>query len=366
MEIAAVDVVEVRGAAAGDDAQAPRALYVEIRTDDGSSGIFGPIQPSQADVIRRSLAPFLVGTDPLALEAIHDQMLRLDRHGRSGLFMTGLSPVDCALWDLKGKALGLPVWRLLGGPTRDTIPAYASTLGHSVEPAEAAAVAEKYAAMGYPAQKWFFAFGPDDGSDGMTRNLDLAFAVREAVGPHYRLMFDVVMRWTADYAIAMVRKLAPVEPAWLEEPVPPERVGTLRRIRQAAAVPIATGEHVYTRWQVKHLLESGALDVVQTDPDWCGGITEQLKICALASSFDIPVVADGHSLLPALHIAGAQPAGVVPELEFLVLAQPFKQHFHVPYREPVDGHLALPDEPGLGITLDPTKVNDRRPWVPPA
>ena len=356
MEIAAVDVVEVRGTAAGDDARAPRALYVEIRTDDGSSGIFGPIQPSQADVIRRSLAPFLVGTDPLALEAIHDQMLRLDRHGRSGLFMTGLSPVDCALWDLKGKALGLPVWRLLGGPTRDTIPAYASTLGHSVEPAEAAAVAEKYAAMGYPAQKWFFAFGPDDGSDGMTRNLELAFAVREAVGPHYRLMFDVVMRWTADYAIAMVRKLAPVEPAWLEEPVPPERVGTLRRIRQAAAVPIATGEHVYTRWQVKHLLESGALDVVQTDPDWCGGITEQLKICALASSFDIPVVAHGHSLLPALHIAGAQPAGVVPELEFLVLAQPFKQHFHVPYREPLDGHLALPDEPGLGITLDPTKV----------
>ena len=363
MEISAVEVFEVTGVAVGAGVP-PTALYVEIGTDDGASGLFGPIQPSQADVIRRTLAPFLLGRDPLATEAVHDAMLRLDRHGRSGLFMTGMSPVDCALWDLKGKVLGLPVWRLLGGPTRERVPAYASTLGHSVEPDEAAVVAEKYASMGYAAQKWFFAFGPDDGAAGMAKNLDLARAVRDVVGPHYRLMFDVVMRWTADYAVAMVRKLAAVEPAWVEEPVPPERIDTLRRIRDAAPVPIATGEHVYTRWQVKALLDAGALDVVQTDPDWCGGITEQVKICALASAFDVPVVAHGHSLLPALHIAGAQPASVVPEVEYLVLAQPFKQHFHTPLREPADGALTLPDEPGLGLVLDPDKAATRRTWVP--
>jgi L-alanine-DL-glutamate epimerase-like enolase superfamily enzyme len=364
VEIARVDITEVRGPSRDRKSPAPHALYVEVVTDTGPTGAFGPIQPSQADVIRRSLAPLLVGKDPLAIEAIHDEMLRLDRHGRSGLFMTGLSPVDCALWDLKGKVLGLPIWRLLGGPTRARVPAYASTLGHSVEPDAAAATAEKYAAMGYSAQKWFFAYGPEHGAAGVAANLDMALAVREAVGPHYRLMFDVVMRWTADYAIAMVRKLAAVDPAWVEEPVPPERVGTLRRIRDAAPVPIATGEHVYTRWQVKQLLEAGALDVVQTDPDWCGGITEQLKICALASSFDVPVVAHGHSLLAALHLAGAMPASVIPEVEFLVLAQPAKQYFHAPYREPVDGDLALPDEPGLGIALDPSKVRNRRRWQP--
>jgi L-rhamnonate dehydratase len=364
MQIRDVVIAEVRGTADDGTGHVPHALYVDVVTDDGPTGTFGPIQPSQADVIRRTLGPSLVGKDPLATEAIHDQMLRLDRHGRSGLFMTGLSPIDCALWDLKGKVLELPLWRVLGGPTRERVPAYASTLGHSVEPDAAAATAQKYAAMGYAAQKWFFAYGPEDGATGMAANLDLAFAVREAVGPHYRLMFDVVMRWTADYAIAMARKLAAVEPAWLEEPVPPERAGTLRRIRDAAPVPIATGEHVYTRWQVKELLEARALDIVQTDPDWCGGITEQLKICALASSFDVPVVAHGHSLLAALHLAGALPASVVPEVEFLVCAQPTKQYFHAPYREPVDGDLSLPEEPGLGIALDDSKVVDRRRWEP--
>ena len=314
-------------------------------------------------MIRRTLAPFLVGKDPLAIEAVHDQMLRLDRHGRSGLFMTGLSPVDSALWDLKGKVLGLPLWRLLGGPT-PRVPAYASTLGHSVEPDAAAATAEKYAAMGYAAQKWFFTYGPEHGAAGIAANLDLAFAVREAVGPHYRLMFDVVMRWTADYAIAMARKLAAVDPAWLEEPVAPERVGTLRRIHDAAPVPYATGEHVYTRWQVKELLEAGALDVVQTDPDWCGGVTEQLKISALRV---VLRRAGGRArALVARRVAprGALPASVVPEVEFLVLAQPMKQYFHAPYREPVDGDLSLPDEPGLGVVLDRSKVVKRRRWEP--
>ena len=362
MKITAVEVVEVSGRVTSD-AAAPTALYVEIETDDGASGRFGPIQPPQADVIRRTLAPFLLGRDPLATEALHDAMLKLDRHGRSGLFMTGMSPVDCALWDLKGTVLDLPVWRLLGGPTRERVPAYASMLGHSVDPDDAAQVAAEYVSMGYAAQKWFFAYGPEDGAAGVEKNLDLARAVRAAVGPHYRLMFDVVMRWTADYAVAMVRKLADVQPAWVEEPVPPERVGTLRRIRDAAPVPIATGEHVYTRWQVKELLDAGALDVVQTDPDWCGGITEQVKICALASAFDVPVVAHGHSLLPALHVAASQPASVVPEVEYLVMWQPLKQHFHTPIREPVDGMLELPAEPGLGLVLDEDKVADRRVWA---
>jgi L-rhamnonate dehydratase len=344
-----------------DDTGQMCAIYVEICTDEGVSGLFGPIDQSQAFVIQRSLRPFLIGRDPLANELLLDQMLRLDRHGRSGLFMTGVSPVDCALWDLKGKAWGQPVVRLLGGPTRPVVPAYASMLGFSVEPKAAALVAREYKEMGFPAQKWFFRYGPGDGEWGKERNLALARAVREAVGSHYALMFDAFMGWDVPYAVEMVKALAPLNPAWIEEPIPPERIGGLRKIREAAGVPVATGEHVYTRWQVKELLVGEAVDVVQTDPDWTGGITEQVKICALASAFGVPVVAYGHSLLAALHVAGSQSPATVPLVEFLIQHQERKQFFHAPIYRPVEGSLELPALPGLGLVLDEGKIDAREP-----
>jgi L-rhamnonate dehydratase len=336
------------------------AIYVEVLTDEaGLSGLYGPIQPAQAAVIRSSLRPFLVGRDPLAGELLLDQMMRLDRHGRSGLFMTGVSPVDCALWDLRGKALGEPVYRLLGGPTRDSVPAYASMLGHSVEPEAAARVAAGFQGMGFAAQKWFFKYGPSDGARGMERNLDMARAVRGSVGPSYRLMFDAFMAWDVAYAAELCRRLEPLDPFWLEEPLPPERVGSFRRLKRATRVPLATGEHVYTRWQVRELLARDAVDFIQTDPDWTGGITELVKICALCSSFDVPVVAHGHSLLPALHVAAAQSPAVVPMVEYLMLAQPHKQWFHSRRYAPVCGEIGLPEAPGLGIELDASRIEAR-------
>jgi L-alanine-DL-glutamate epimerase-like enolase superfamily enzyme len=310
-------------------------------------------------MIAQALRPFLLGRDPLATELLLDQMLRLERHGRSGLFVTAISAVDCALWDLKGKAWGQPVYRLLGGPTRPSVPAYASMLGFSVEPAAAVEVARAYQAQGFSAQKWFFRYGPGDGADGMERNLALAQALREALGPHYPLMFDAFMGWDLPYATAMVRALAPLRPTWMEEPVAPERVTTLRQIRQAAGVPIATGEHVYTRWQVKELLMAEAVDVLQADPDWTGGISELMKICALASAFEAPLVAHGHSLLPALHIAAAQSPQTVPMVEYLVRYQETKQFFHAPIYRPSGGAVSLPERSGLGIVLDEAKIAAR-------
>ncbi len=337
------------------------AIYVEVQTDQGISGLWGPIQEHQAYHIHRSLRPFLIGRDPLATELLYDQMIRLDRHGRSGLFMTAVSAVDNALWDLKGKAWGQPVYRLLGGPTRPEVPAYASMLGFSVEPEQAAATARDYKAKGFTAQKWFFRYGPGDGEAGKARNLAMAQAVRDAVGPAYTLMFDAFMGWTVSYAVEMVRALEPIRPFWMEEPIPPERVGELRKIRQAARVPIATGEHVYTRWQTKELLVNQAVDVLQNDPDWTGGITELVKVCALASAFETPVVAHGHSLLAALHVAGAQSPAAVPFVEYLIRAQEFKQFFHKPIYRPQDGVVALPELPGLGLVLDEEKVEKRTP-----
>lgn len=339
-----------------------RALYVEVQTDEGVSGLFGPIEDWQAFHIQHTLRPFLLGRDPLAGELLYDQMIRLDRHGRSGIFMTAISALDCALWDLRGKAWGQPVYRLLGGPTRAAIPAYASMLGFATTPEAAAAVAVEYKRYGYSAQKWFFRFGPGDGMEGLAKNLDMAQAVREAVGPHYTLMFDAFMGWDVSYATKMVRGLVPLNPTWMEEPIPPERVGELRKIRAAADVPIATGEHVYTRWQTKELLVNGAVDVLQNDPDWTGGITEQVKLCALASSFEVPLVAHGHSLLPALHVAAAQSPAAVPLVEYLLRYQETKQFFHSPIYRPEQGALALPTLPGLGLVIDEAKVERREAW----
>lgn len=328
------------------------ADYVEVRTDEGISGVFGPIDESQRYVIERHLRSFLIGRDPLAIETLSDQMLRLHRHGRSGLFMTGISAVDCALWDLKGKAWNQPLYRLLGGPTRPTVPAYASMLGHSVDPERAAQTARETQAEGYTAQKWFFRYGPGDGEAGKAKNLALVAALREALGSQYPLMMDAFMGWDPTYAREMLRVLEPYNLTWMEEPFPPERVGSFAKLKAETRVPLATGEHVYTRWQVKELLEAGAVDFIQTDPDWCGGITELVKICALASSYDVPVVAHGHSLLAALHIAGAQSPSAVPYVEYLCQHQAHKQFFHTVKYEPVQGSIALPEAPGLGIVLE--------------
>lgn len=341
-------------------ANAPlHALYVEIQTDEGVTGFFGPIEDWQGFHIQQSLRPFLIGRDPLATELLYDQMIRLDRHGRSGFFMTAVSVVDCALWDLKGKAWNQPIYRLLGGPTRPAVPAYASMLGFDSEPAPAALLAQEYKAKGYTAQKWFFRYGPGDGAEGMGKNLAMAQAVRDAVGPHYQLMFDAFMGWDLTYASQMVRELEPLRPFWVEEPIPPERVSEFRKLKAVASVPIATGEHVYTRWQTKELLVNGAVDILQNDPDWTGGITEQMKLCALASSFEVPLIAHGHSLLPALHVAGAQSPAAVPRVEYLVRYQEVKQYFHNPIYRPENGNVVLPTLPGLGMVLDEERIEGR-------
>jgi L-alanine-DL-glutamate epimerase-like enolase superfamily enzyme len=269
--------------------------------------------------------------------------------------MAAIGPVDCALWDVKGKAWSQPVYRILGGPTRNTMPAYAGLYGFYKDAEYAADVAREMKAKGFPAQKWYFRYGPADGEDGRRRNLEHARALRDAVGEHYPLLFDVWVGWEANYAIDMLKALAPLNPTWIEEPVPPHP-GTLRRIREATGVPIATGERVRTRWQVKELLAAGAVDFVQTNANWAGGITEQVKICALASSYDIPVVQMGQSVVPELHIGAAQSPAVVPLLEFRMHGQIWHQHFCAPRYFPEHGEVRVPALPGLGLSLDEEKI----------
>ncbi len=337
-----------------------RDVFLEVHTDVGVRGIFGPVDGPHAMILRRDMRDFVVGRDPLAIEKIWDLLLRRSRHAHSGYYMMAMSALDCALWDLKGRALGLPVHRLLGGPTQEPVPAYASMLGFSLEPERLTARAQQYQALGYRAQKWFFRYGPADGPEGAAKNVEMVRLLREAVGDASALMFDAFHSWDLPYSIDMGRRIAPFRPAWLEEPMPVDRIGALRTIRERTGVPVATGEHSYTRWQVKQLLEADAVDVVQADPDWCGGVSELVKIAALCSAYDVPVCPHGHSLHAALHVAAALPQPVLPQVEFLVLHQRHKQRFMKGYLEPESGCLRPPDTPGLGIEIDPGKVTSQR------
>lgn len=330
-------------------------IFVEVQTDEGMAGIYGPIGIQQAFNINLMMRPFLTGRDPLATELLSDQLQRRERSGLSGDYMAALGAVDCALWDLKGKAWSQPVYRILGGPTRDSMPTYAGLYGFYKDADYAADVARQMKAKGFPAQKWYFRFGPADGEEGRRKNLEQARAIREAVGDHYMLMFDLWMGWEVDYAIDIIKALAPLNPAWIEEPVPP-RAAILKKIRDATGVPIATGEHVHTRYQVKELLEAGAADFIQTNSNWAGGITEQMKICALCSSYDVPVMQMGHTVIPELHVGAAQSPAVVPLLEFRTHGQVWHQHFFKPNYFPENGQTRVPDLPGLGLVLDEEKI----------
>jgi L-rhamnonate dehydratase len=335
-------------------------FFVEIESDDGLVGIGGPVPLEQAFVIDVNLRPHLLGLDPLAHELVWDTLYRASVHGRKGVTMMAISAVDCALWDLKGRYFNAPVYRLLGGPTRDEIPAYASALGYSIEPDRAAERARELVAQGFTATKWFFRYGPADGPQGMIRNAQLVSAVRGAVGDEVDVMLDCWMSWDVPYTLAMAERIEDYAPRWLEEPVLPDKIDSYAEIRRQVRVPIAGGEHEYTRWGLKALMDAEAVDVLQPDIYWAGGITEMLKICALASTYDLPVIPHGHSTPASAHLISSQPVSVCPRLEYLVKWNEIHQFFLKQPLKPRGGVVRLPDTPGLGMELDEGRIDTQR------
>jgi L-rhamnonate dehydratase len=335
-------------------------VFVEIETDDGGIGIGGPIPLDQAFLIQRDLTPLLLGSDALATEVLWDVMYRFCVHGRKGVAIMAISAVDCALWDLKGRVLGQPVYRLLGGPSRTEIPAYASMLGYSIEPGRAADRAREAVQQGYRAMKWFFRHGPADGREGMVKNAQLVSAVRGAVGDDVDIMLDCWMSWDVPYTVAMADRLSDYEPRWLEEPVLPDKIAQYAEIRRQIQIPISGGEHEYTRWGLKQLMDAEAVDVLQPDIYWAGGITEMLKILALASTYDLPVVPHGHSTPASAHVIASQPANLCPLLEYLIKWNEVHQFFLKTPLKPHNGVVALPDAAGLGMDLDASKIETQQ------
>ena len=336
------------------------AIYLRIKTADGLEGLYGPIEREPAFVVYDDLRPFLMGKDALATEALWDKMYRSNRHSRDGFFMMAISAVDNALWDLKGRYYGVPVYRLLGGPTRESVEVYASCLGFSLEPEAVRKRALSLKQEGYRYQKWFIGYGPGSGAEGMQKNVELVRLLRETVGDDTELMFDAFSGWDQTYAAEWAHQVEKYHPRWMEEIAHPEKIESFANLRRETTVPIASGEHFYGRWEVSRYLQAGALSVVQADPEWCGGISELVKIGTVASLHDVPVIPHGHSIHAAMHVIASQSPMTFPMGEFLINKMRHYYHFEKNPPAPVRAHLQLPSAPGFGIEIDAAKVDSQR------
>jgi L-alanine-DL-glutamate epimerase-like enolase superfamily enzyme len=337
-----------------------RTILVEIDTDEGVTGLGGPVQHETAFAIDRMFRDLLIGQDPLATERIWDQMYRHAVHGRKGQEMMAISAIDCTLWDIRGKYHGVPVHRLLGGPIHESIPAYASALGFSLEPEKVRERVKSFVAQGYIATKWFPRHGPTDGREGIAHNLELARTLREALGPDLDFMLDAWMSWNIPYAVRMSELLEDLRPRWLEEPVMPDLIDACAEIRRRSRVPIATGEHEYTRWGLKQLMDAGAAETLQPDTYWAGGISEMVKICAVASCYGLYVIPHGHSVHANVQLSAALPIPYVPLVEYLIKWQELLQFFWKTPLKPVNGIVTVPTTPGMGIEVDTAKIESER------
>jgi D-galactarolactone cycloisomerase len=331
-----------------------KQILVRLTTDSGLTGwgeCFAYGAPlAVCNVVEDALAPIVVGQDPTRIEhltrAIHQALMIW---GRRGLAMFAISGVELALWDLAGKARGVPVYELLGGLYQPSFPAYASLLRYEM-PSQVGRAASSMAAQGYSAIKLH------------QIDVESVAAAREEVGNAIELMLDTNCPWSVEDAIRIGRRLERFDLRWLEEPVwPPEDYAGLARVRAAVRIPIASGENDSTVFGATAMIDAGAADIVQPSVTKVGGITEMKKIATLAAAANITFVPHsfyfGPGLAATLHVAASTPG--VPYVEFPPgdLEAPL-------LREPVrcrDGWLAVPEGPGLGADPNP-EVLSRYPF----
>jgi L-rhamnonate dehydratase len=332
-------------------------LIVEIFTDAGLVGIGNAALSPQItkQVVDLYLKPLLIGQDPWEIEFLWQLMYRKTMaFGRKGIGMVAISAVDIALWDLLGKSAKQPVYRLLGGRTKSKIPVYASRL-YCVPLDQLADEARKYKSEGYKAMKLRFGWGPVDGAAGVQRNVELVRTVREAVGDETDVMADAYMGWTLDYAKCMLPLLEPFHLRWLEEPVIPDDIHGYAELKLYGRVPIAGGEHEFTLYGFRELLEAKSVDYIQFDTNRVGGMTQARKIAALAEAHSVPVnphAGQMHNYHIVMASLNSPMAEYFPIVDVEVGNELFWYIFH---GEPKaqDGFVDLNENvPGLGLTID--------------
>lgn len=336
---------------------------VEVETDTGIIGLGNvALAPHIAkNIIDIYLAPAILGEDPFDYEYLWQKMYRSTlAWGRKGIAVAAISAIDIALWDIMGLHTKKPVFKLLGGRTKSAIPVYASKLYAQPIP-QFIKEAQGYVDAGYKMFKMRFGWGEQDGPEGMVKNEELVKALRETVGADADIMVECYMGWTLSYAKRMVTRLEKYNIRWLEEPVICDDVAGYAELRAMNVIPISGGEHEYTLYGFRDLLDRGAVDYIQYDTNRVGGITQAKKILALAEAYSVPVVP---------HAGQMHNYHLVMSSVICPMAEFFPKHpveignelfWYIFDGEPIAnrGMLQLDDTlPGMGLTLSDAHLDD--------
>jgi galactonate dehydratase len=349
-------------------------LFVKVSTDEGLYGwgegsLHGAIESVETAI--HELGAVLIGQDPAGVERHWQTLYQAWRWRGGATLSTALAALDIALWDIEGKRLGVPVYRLLGGPFRDRLRGYASHwLAGAETPEQAYAGAQEAVRRGFTAFKWT-AFNAERLRENEAREIAqkaaLMAAAREGAGPEVEIYVECAERLSPRTALLAANAFLPYRPGWFEEPIPFENAAAMVRLQHELPVPIATGERLLSRWEYGELLAQGGCKVAQPDLMHAGGITEVRKIAALADMHYIPIAPHNPGgpicMLAAMHLAAAIPNFLILEqmeeeraLRDQLCTEPVRYH---------DGFFALPTGPGLGtdLHLDRLAAHNFRPQL---
>jgi L-alanine-DL-glutamate epimerase-like enolase superfamily enzyme len=325
------------------------STIVEINSSEGIRGLGvagGGKGMATAPLIEAHFKRLLIGKNPFDIELIWEQLFRASQpYGRKGIAIEAISGIDLALWDLVGKALRQPVYGLVGGKTKKKIPVYVT--GN---------LTERHVQEGFRHVKLAVPYGPADGKEGLRKNIELVERTRQRVGPDGDIMLDCYMALDVPYAIALAKGVSDFKVLWIEEPVPPDQPDSYRRIKDAVPdILIAGGEHEFTRYGFRDLIEKKAVDILQPDIYRAGGLSELKKIAALAAAHGLPVIPHGVGS-PTYHFVISTSNS--PRAEYVdIFAQGGKPLLK---GEPLpkNGFIELTDEPGFGYDLDEQVISE--------
>lgn len=345
----------------------PRWVFLKIETDEGLSGWGEPILESRPDTsiaAVKELEPFLIGKDPARIEHHFQKMYRGTFYRGDSVLMSAISGIEQALWDIRGKALGIPVYQILGGAVRDKIKAYAWIGGDHPDNVEVDAlgrIEQGFRNVKMNATNACERIGSYAEIDAAVARLA---AVRAAVGKDVGIGIDFHGRVHKSMAKTLVKELEPYRPLFFEEPLLPEHLDFLPQLAEYTSIPLATGERLYGRWGFKELISQGTIDLVQPDISHVGGIWEARKVAAIAEAYDIGVAP--HCPLGPLALASSMQLDACTP-NFVIQEMSLKMQYNTngdlldyvknkDVFDVSDGYLNLPQLPGLGIDVDEDAV----------
>jgi L-rhamnonate dehydratase len=325
----------------GPFSQLSGSILVEIKTTGGLTGYgLGGGGSAAVHVIETHLKDLLLKADPANIELLWDQMYNSSLfYGRKGIAIQAISGIDLALWDLAGKTANLPVYKLLGGKTKDRVPVYLTSKK-----------VELGLDKGIRAYKLPIDSSPHEGKEGMRKAVAEIEAARKAIGPDADLMIDVLCRWNVPYTMEMADRLAPSKLMFIEEPLNPDDLAGYHQLCQKIeTTKIAHGEHEYTRYGFENLITRKAAHILQPDITWSGGLTELRRIAALAQAAQLPLIPHRGGSVFGLHFILATPNCNLAES--FGIGEPGNEMMQAMSPKFADGHIYPSDKPGFGLSL---------------